>query len=224
MSLTIPSLKELDAALLKAIESFSSASALGETTKKTAEENKTVFQALGESLGEYYGKYFIETEGKTEAEKIKASEDIAAATESEGAMKIKEASLKSLGAVHSSVYKGMEEQMLSLVETGKFSLGAMGKVIAMQVKMELVGLAAKAAVWAIFETAMGFATLWINPSASATHFKSAATFGLVAGASLAAAAGVNSLLGKSKDSSSGAVSSSGRSLSAYPAPLEGTPK
>ena len=138
--------------------------------------------------------------------------------------KMYEESLKSLGAVQGAVYQGMEDQMISLIETGKFSVGAMGKVIAMQVKMELVGLAAKAAVWAIFETAMGFATWWINPAASSMHFKSAATFGLVAGASLAAAAGVNSLLGNSKNSSSGAVSTSGRSLSAYPAPEKEEPK
>ena len=221
LSSTIASLKELDTALLKVIESFSLTSALGETTKKTVEENKTVFQALGESLDEYYGKYLIATEGMTEAKKIEA----AAAIESEGAMKIKEASLKSLGAVHSSVYQGMTDEIMSFIETGKFSVGALGKIVADRVKIELVGIAAIAAVQALFQIGMGFAKLAMYDLVSAKlHFLSAAKLGLVAGASVAAAAGVNSILGKSKDSSSGASSARGGLLSAYPAPGGAEPK
>src|SRR3972149_1924296 len=174
-----------------------------ERYKKVLEDTQKIKEGIGPAFAEFYRQNLTED----------ASQN-----------KLYEESLQSLGAVQGAVYQGMEDQLMSFIETGKFSVGAMGKVIAMQVKMELVGLAAKAAVWAIFETAMGFATWWISPAASSMHFKSAATFGLVAGASLAAAAGVNSLLGNSKNSSSGAVSTSGRSLSAYPAPEKEEPK
>ena len=97
--------------------------------------------------------------------------------------------------IREAAYKGMETQMLRLVETGKFSVGAMAQVIAQQVKMELVGLAARATVWAIYETAMGLKDLVVNPPAAALHFASALEFGSVAGASMAAAAGVQALFG-----------------------------
>lgn len=51
----------------------------------------------------------------------------------------------------------------------------------------LAGVAAQAAVKAIFELAEGFAALFFNPAAAAAHFKAAALFGSVAG--VAAVAG-----------------------------------
>src|SRR3990172_2070289 len=101
--------------------------------------------------------------------------------------KLQEASLKSLESVHSSVYSAMEGQIMSFIETGRFSVGALMQIVAKQVKVELVGLAAKSAVWAIFEVAMGLATMWKNPAEAATHFASAKQFAIVGGAALAAA-------------------------------------
>ncbi len=89
----------------------------------------------------------------------------------------------------------MESQILRLVETHKFSVGAFGKAVMQAVKIELVGLAARAAVWAIFETAMGLATMFTNPAASAAHFASAGEFAAVAGATVVAAMAVNTLSG-----------------------------
>jgi hypothetical protein len=103
---------------------------------------------------------------------------------------------KSEAKIKGAANKAMEDQMLSLIETGKFSVSAFAKVVAQTVKMELVGLAARSAVWAIFMTAMGFAHLaMFNPAAAAVAFQSAGTFALMAGASLAAAAGVQAVVG-----------------------------
>ena len=113
--------------------------------------------------------------------------------------KLQEASLKSLESVHSSVYSAMEGQIMSFIETGRFSVGALMQIVAKQVKVELVGLAAKSAVWAIFEVAMGLATMWKNPAEAATHFASAKQFAIVGGAALAAAAGVQSLSGGTQE-------------------------
>lgn len=88
-----------------------------------------------------------------------------------------------------------EDQLLSLVETGKFSVGAMAKVIADQVKLELVGLAAKASIYAIYETAMGLKDLAVGSPTAAVHFSSAAEFAAVAGGAMVAAAGVQALVG-----------------------------
>ena len=86
--------------------------------------------------------------------------------------------------------------MLSLIETGKFSLGEMGRVIAGQVKLELVGIAARAGVWALFELAAGLASAaWGNAPGAALHFASAKTYGAVAGVALAGAAGMHGLFG-----------------------------
>lgn len=96
----------------------------------------------------------------------------------------------------SAAYDGMQEQMLSLVETGKFSVGTLAKVVADQVKIELTGISAKATIWAIYETAMGFKDAAVgNAAGAALHFESAATFGTIAAATLAAAAGVQALVG-----------------------------
>lgn len=50
----------------------------------------------------------------------------------------------------------------------------------------LAGVAAQAAVKAIFELAEGFAMLFLNPPAAAAHFKAAALYGAVAGAAAVA--------------------------------------
>ena len=97
--------------------------------------------------------------------------------------------------VSSAANRAMETQILRLVETHKFSISEFGKAVMQAVKIELVGIAARAAVWALFETAMGLATMFTNPAASSAHFASAATFAAVAGATVAAAMAVNTLSG-----------------------------
>jgi hypothetical protein len=68
----------------------------------------------------------------------------------------------------------------------------------------LAGVAAQAAVLAIFELAKGFAALFFNPAEAAAHFKAAALFGVVAlGAGLAGRA----IAGDSFQRQSGAANS-----------------
>ncbi len=93
-------------------------------------------------------------------------------------------------------YQAMQDQMLSLIETGKFSVGAMAKVIAQQVKIELTGIAARAAVWAIFHTAMGIGrAAFGDAKGAALHFASAAKFAATAGMAMAGAAVVHAAFG-----------------------------
>jgi hypothetical protein len=97
--------------------------------------------------------------------------------------------------VRNAAYNAMQAQLLRMVELHRFSAAEFGKAVLQQVKMELVGLAARATVWALFETAMGLATMFTNPAASASHFAAAGQFAAVAGATLAAAAAVNAVVG-----------------------------
>lgn len=90
----------------------------------------------------------------------------------------------------SSAYKSMEEQMLSLVETGRFSTEAFGEIIYQQVKMELVALSAKSAVQALYYTALGFGLLATGNPLYPAAFEAAAGFALISGATYGAAAGV----------------------------------
>lgn len=117
-----------------------------------------------------------------------------------------------------SAYSAMEEQMLSLVETGRFSAKEFGKAVAQQVKVELTGLAARSAVWAIFETAMGFKDLAVGSPTAALHFKSAAEFAAVSAASLAGAAGVQAAFFGGHDKGPSG-SSGGGAAGVGPAPL-----
>lgn len=129
-------------------------------------------------------------------------------------------SLNMLRGIQTAAYQAMEDQLMRFIEAGKFSIGAFAKIVAQQVKIELVGMAAIAAVKAIFFTALGFGLTAMGNPLAAAAFTSAKFWAVVGATSLAAAAGVNSLLGNSKNSSSGPVSASGRSLSAYPAQEE----
>jgi hypothetical protein len=97
--------------------------------------------------------------------------------------------------VSTAANRAMESQILKLVETHRFSVGEFGKAVMQAVKIELVGIAARAAVWALFEVAMGLATMFTNPAASSAHFASAGQFAAVAGATVAAAMAVNALSG-----------------------------
>jgi hypothetical protein len=123
--------------------------------------------------------------------------------------------------VTETAYNAMEKQLLSLVETHRFSARAFGEAVAQQVKIELTGLAARAAVWAIYETAMGFKDL-ATPGMqglAALHFKSAAEFAAVSGAALLGAAAVQEFVfgGKGEQSNPGSSGTGGKSLQAMPA-------
>lgn len=60
------------------------------------------------------------------------------------------------------------------------ALGAVGQAAASFAGQIGASAEQQAAILAIFETAMGFATLWTNPAESAAHFLAAANFGMIA--------------------------------------------
>lgn len=99
------------------------------------------------------------------------------------------------GNIRNAAYKSMETQLMRMVEVHRFSAAEFGKAVMQSVKSELIGIAARATVWALFETAMGLATMFVNPAASASHFAAAGEFAGIAGATVAAAAAVNVLSG-----------------------------
>jgi len=80
--------------------------------------------------------------------------------------------------------RGLQTQILNLVETNKFGARALGDAFVQEAKAFIAGKAAQAAVAAVFETALGFAT--IGTFASAGHFAAASNFAIVAGGGLAA--------------------------------------
>ncbi|MCR4288288.1 MAG: hypothetical protein NUW09_09790 [Deltaproteobacteria bacterium] len=122
--------------------------------------------------------------------KLKANEEFTALA---GYNELHEASISSRKNVTTKAYDAMAEQMLKQIEHGEFSANAFARAVSQQVKIELVGLAARAAIWALFESAMGFATLFSNSAASWAHFKSAAEFAAISGASYIAAKQVNNI-------------------------------
>lgn len=126
----------------------------------------------------------------------------------EGYQLLHDESLTARTQLLTSAYGAMETQMLRLVETHKFSARAFADAMAQQVKVELTGLSARAAVWALFETGMGFATVFRNPAESAAHFTAAAKFAAISAATVAAAAGVHELTRGLADGSSASGSSS----------------
>lgn len=134
--------------------------------------------------------------------------------------RLHEESVKSRTAVVTKSYDAMGAQLLKFIETNRFSARAFGEAVAQQVKIELIGLAARASVWAIFETAMGLKDLAMGLPTAALHFKSAWEFGAVAGASLLGAAGIQGAFfeGAHKEpsggSGSGAASLGGATLPA----------
>ncbi len=87
---------------------------------------------------------------------------------------------RDMGTMVADVTGQMAAGVGALVEAwvlyGELGPGAVKKMVA----AVLAGVAAEAAVKAIFQLAEGFAMLFINPSASAAHFKAAALYGAVA--------------------------------------------
>lgn len=119
------------------------------------------------------------------------------------------------GNIRNAAFKSMETQLMRLVEVHRFSAAEFGKAIMQSVKAELIGIAARATVWALFETAMGLATMFTNPAASGAHFASAGTFASIAGATVAAAAAVNVLSGPGAQTASSGTPGSSPSNPSY---------
>lgn len=111
---------------------------------------------------------------------------------------LKSSAERAARAISRAANKAMEDQMLSLVETGKFSAQEFAKVVAQQAKAELIGFAARAAVQAIFYTGLGFAALagFQGPSA-ANYFTAAGNMAIVSGVALAGAKAVHQVVGSS---------------------------
>ncbi|MBI2412476.1 MAG: hypothetical protein HYV24_04625 [Deltaproteobacteria bacterium] len=156
-----------------------------------------------------------EIEKQNELKKYGIDLDTKAAHELASYTKLREEASKSLQSIETKAYQALGNELLKLVEIHKFSIGEFAKAMAEQVKIELTGLAAKAAIWAIYETAMGLKDLAMgSPGTAGMHFAAAEEFGVIAGASLAAAAGVQALVpGDSEEPSSSSSSSSGSSSS-----------
>lgn len=74
------------------------------------------------------------------------------------------------------VLAGIEDGSANVAD----AIGATGQAAAGFAKSLGASAEAQAGIMAIFETAMGFATLWVNPAESAAHFLAAANFGLLA--------------------------------------------
>ena len=100
-------------------------------------------------------------------------------------------SAKARSRVTAGANQAMQNQMLALIETHKFSTSALARAVSQQVKIELVGIAAKASVRALYEVGLGLATSFTNPPESATHFAAASQLALIGAASIAGAAAVN---------------------------------
>lgn len=79
--------------------------------------------------------------------------------------------------------KGMGSAVAQAIVYGN-SVGAAFEKAA---KAEVASLAERAMVWALYETAVGIADLFVNPPAAAAAFESAAVFGAVGGAAAAIA-------------------------------------
>ena len=91
--------------------------------------------------------------------------------------------------------QAMENQILSLIETGKFSIGAFAQIMAQQVKIELVGIAAKAGIEALYYGARGLAATAMGDPRAGAWFAAAGQMALIAGAAGVAAAGVQAIAG-----------------------------
>ena len=114
--------------------------------------------------------------------------------------------LQTMGDIATSAFGAIAKGIGSMVEAwvlmGTAGPNAMRKMVA----SVLAGVAAQAAVLAIFELAKGFAALWLNPGEAATHFKSAALFGAIA---VGAAVGGRAVAGDAFKTQTGAATGGG---------------
>ncbi len=92
--------------------------------------------------------------------------------------------------------KAMQDQLLRLVEAHKFSATAIGQAVLQQAKMEVLAIAAKSAVYAIFYTALGLGLLAMGDPRSGAAFAAAVDMGLVPSvAALSMATALNAITG-----------------------------
>lgn len=117
-------------------------------------------------------------------------------------------SLQTLGGMFVNAFQGMAQAMGGVVQQwvlmGSTGPAVMRKILA----SALASIAAEAAVRAIWELALGFATLFTNPSESAGHFIAAALFGSVAvGAGLAGRAIAGDAFKQQAQAATGSTSS-----------------
>jgi len=203
-----------EAALASVEERYWSLSASASEFMSAVSESGAALESFKAEEGSIFGFLEIGERFKEEEEYFKARIDLEKEGFSalDGYRKLHEAGVKSMQSVETKAYQALGDELLKLVEIHKFSIGEFAKAMAEQVKIELTGLAAKAAIWAIYETAMGLKDLAVgSPGTAGMHFAAAEEFGVIAGASLAAAAGVQALVPGDSDESSSSSSSSGTS-------------
>ncbi|HAO93422.1 MAG: hypothetical protein A2X99_10205 [Deltaproteobacteria bacterium GWB2_55_19] len=203
-----------EAALASVEERYWSLSASASEFMSAVSESGAALELFKAEEGSIFGFLEIGERFKEEEEYFKARIDLEkeSFTALDGYRKLHEAGVKSMQSVETKAYQALGDELLKLVEIHKFSIGEFAKAMAEQVKIELTGLAAKAAIWAIYETAMGLKDLAVgSPGTAGMHFAAAEEFGVIAGASLAAAAGVQALVPGDSDESSSSSSSSGTS-------------
>lgn len=100
--------------------------------------------------------------------------------------------LANLGQVGWNALNQLAQGLGQVIQNWVLTGGSIGKAMKQMVASVLAGVAAQAAVLAIFELAKGFAALFWNPAEAAAHFQAAALFSIVAvgaGAGGRAAAG-----------------------------------
>jgi hypothetical protein len=151
---------------------------------KALENQKTAYDKLNESIGANIGmqeqaieasKKLLESyERGLPAEKLKNFED--------GLKQLQAMSVPAFGEIGNVV--GQVAEQFDRYKAGQTSMTNAtiqgSSAIAGAIAKQIGGVKAEAAVRAIFETAMGFATI-ANPVESAGHFTAATMFGLVAG-------------------------------------------
>lgn len=117
--------------------------------------------------------------------------------------------ISSIGGILGDAFQGMANAIGNLVEQwvlyGDIGPQMMRRILA----QALASIAAEAAVRAIWETALGFAALFLNPAEAAAHFQAAALFGSIAVGSALAGRAVAGDAFKSQTSGAGASSTSG---------------
>lgn len=118
--------------------------------------------------------------------------------------------MQAIGGLFVGAFESMTQAIGGLIQNwvlmGTTGPAALRKILA----ATLAALAAEAGVRAIFELAMGFASLFFNPAKAAAHFQAAALFGSIAvGAALAGRAAAGNLFQQQTGGAAGASASSG---------------
>lgn len=122
--------------------------------------------------------------------------------------------LQAIGGLGVAAFESMANAVGNVVQQwvlyGDTGPAVMRKILA----AALASLAAEAAVRAIFELALGFASLFFNPAEAAAHFTAAALFGSIAvGAALAGRAVAGDAFKKQAAASTGGASGTSKSSS-----------